>query len=571
MKKFACLAILILNALCLAAQNKELNKDWAKYSRYADANESVTISPRAVLMGDSITDNWAKLDPDWLREHHLLGRGISGQTTAQMLVRFRNDVVELHPEYVVILAGVNDIARNNGFIKLENVYGNIVTMTELAAAHGIKPVLSTVLPAEVLPWRKELGDPRPSIDSLNTLIKGLATLKGYPLVDYHTAMKDASGAMQKAYCRDAVHPNLEGYKVMEKVLLKVLDKPAAADRPKFQFTEASTLTLLGKVFPDTPKPYERMDFKRFGGWTSKDIDLLEMSSGIMVSFKTDAPEISVKALFKSISGTNASGFAARGFDLYIREKGKWVWAGDCSYGPVHEKANGLEKTLVKNMAPGMKECLLYLPTYSKETSVGIGIPEGYRIEKGDNPFRHRICLHGSSFMHGSNTARAGQTVPAFLSRATGLEFCSLGVSGDCRMQPQFANALKEADVDAFVFDAFSNGSDKTVEANLFNFIETLQSAKPGVPLIFMRSIHRGNRHFNTVADEAEAKKAAMADKLMAQAVKKYKDVYLIDSNADDPNQDTSADGVHPAEWGYHLWAESVRGPILKILKKYGIK
>ena len=96
MKKFACLAILILNALCLAAQNKELNKDWAKYSRYADANESVTISPRAVLMGDSITDNWAKLDPDWLREHHLLGRGISGQTTAQMLVRFRNDVVDNH-------------------------------------------------------------------------------------------------------------------------------------------------------------------------------------------------------------------------------------------------------------------------------------------------------------------------------------------------------------------------------------------------------------------------------------------------------------------------------------------
>lgn len=223
------------------------------------------------------------------------------------------------------------------------------------------------------------------------------------------------------------------------------------------------------------------------------------------------------------------------------------------------------------MAPGMKECLLYLPTYSKETSVGIGIPEGYRIEKGDNPFRHRICLHGSSYMHGSNTARAGQTVPAFLSRATGLEFCSLGVSGDCRMQPQFANALKEADVDAFVFDAFSNGSDKSIEANLFNFIETLQSAKPGVPLIFMRSIHRGNRHFNTVADEAEAKKAAMAEKLMAQAVKKYKDVYLIDSNADDPNHDTSADGVHPAEWGYHLWAESVRGPILKILKKYGIK
>ena len=571
MRKFVFSALLILSTVGLAAQNKDLNKDWAKYSRYSAANKSVTVSPRAVLMGDSITDNWAKLDPDWLRDHRLCGRGISGQTTAQMLVRFRNDVLELHPEYVVILSGINDIARNNGFIKLENVYGNIVTMTELAAAHGIKPVLCTVLPASELPWRKELGDPRPKIDSLNTMIKGFAAVKGFPLVDYHSAMKDESGAMKAAYCRDAVHPNLEGYKVMEDVLLKVLDKPAPAAGTRLQFTEASDLTLLGKVFPDTPKPYERMDFKRFGGWTKKDINLLEMSSGIMVSFKTDAPEISVKSIFKSISDAKSSGFAARGFDLYIREKGKWVWAGDCAYGTSLEKENGRVRALVKNMKPGMKECLLYLPTYSKETSVGIGIPEGYRIEKGDNPFRHRICLHGSSFMHGSNTSRSGLTVPGFLTRTTGLEFCSLGVSGDCYMQPQFAAALKEADVDAFVFDAFSNGSDKTVEANLFNFIETIQSTKPGVPLIFMRTIHRGNRHFNTVVDENEAKKAAMAEKLMAQAVKKYKDVYLIDSNADDPNQETTADGVHPADWGYHLWAESVRVPILKILKKYGIK
>lgn len=570
MKKLALILALLFSALSLSAQ-KDLNKDWAKYSRYASANESVTVSPRAVLMGDSITDNWAKLDPDWLRDHNLCGRGISGQTTVQMLARFRQDVIELHPEYVVILAGINDIARNNGFIKLENVYGNILTMTELAASHGIKPVLCTVLPAEILPWRKELGDPRPAIDSLNTMIKGLAAVKGYPLVDYHSAMKDGSDAMKAEYCRDAVHPKLEGYKEMEKVLLSVLDKPALNNGTKLKFTEASTLTLLGKVFPDTPNPYERMDFKRFGGWDKKDINLLEMSSGIMVSFRTDAPEISVKPIFKSISDSKASAYAARGFDLYIKKNGKWVWAGDCAYGTNIQKENGRVRPLITRMAPGMKECLLYLPTYSKETSVGIGIPEGYIIEKGDNPFRHRICLHGSSFMHGANTSRAGQTVPAFLSRATGFEFCSLGVSGDCKMQPQFANALKEADVEAFVFDAFSNGSDKTIEANLFNFIETIQSAKPGVPIIFMRTIRMERRNFNTMKDEDDIRKIAKAEELMAQALKKYKDVYLIDSNAADPNHDTTADGVHPADWGYHLWAESVRGPILKILRKYGIK
>ena len=571
MKKFALVIMLLLGVFSLSAQNKDLNKDWAKYSRYAESNSMVTVSPRAVLMGDSITDNWAKLDPDWLRDHNLLGRGISGQTTAQMLVRFRNDVIELHPEYVVILAGINDIARNNGFIKLTNVFGNISTMAELAAAHGIKPVLCTVLPAGELSWRRELGDPRPAIDSLNTMIKGLAVAKSYPLVDYHSAMKDESSAMKAAYCRDAVHPNLEGYKAMEKVILDVLDAPSKTSKTKLQFTEASTLTILGKVFPDTPKPYERMDFKRFGGWDKKDINLLEMSSGIMVSFRTDAPEISVKPIFKSLSDSKSSSYAVRGFDLYIKKNGKWVWAGDCAYGTNKETENGRVRNLVRKMDPGMKECLLYLPTYSKVTSVGIGIPEGCKIEKGDNPFRHRICLHGSSFMHGANTSRAGQTVPAFLTRSTGLQFCSLGVSGDCKMQPQFANALKEADVDAFVFDAFSNGSDKSIEENLYKFIETIQSAKPGVPLIFMGSIRMERDNFNTQKAEEDGKRVAKGEELMLKAVKKYKDVYFVKSNAADPAHDTTADGIHPADWGYHIWAESVREPILKILKKYGIK
>jgi hypothetical protein len=236
-----------------------------------------------------------------------------------------------------------------------------------------------------------------------------------------------------------------------------------------------------------------------------------------------------------------------------------------------EKENGRVKPLVKHMESGVKECLLYLPTYSMLTSLEIGVPKEYSIEKSDNPFRHRICIHGSSFMHGTGASRAGQTVPAFLTRSTGFEFCSLGVGGDCKMQPQYANALKEADVDAFVFDAFSNGSDQTVEANLFNFIETIQSAKPGAPIIFMRTIRMENRNFNTKRDAEDARKIAKAEELMAQALKKYKDVYLIDSNAADLNHDTTSDGTHPSDWGYHIWVESVRKPILKILKKYDIK
>ena len=345
---------------------------------------------------------------------------------------------------------------------------------------------------------------------------------------------------------------------------------AAYAQYEYDYVEASELTLLGKVFPDTPNPYQRMDFTRFGGWDAKDIDLLEMPSGIIVSFKTDSPVVAVKPEFTFINNTNASGVAARGFDLYIKRDGNWVWAGSCSYDANRdlESQNRKVRWLVHHMDDSMKECLLWLPIESKLSSLKIAVQKGSVIETGDNPFRHRICIHGSSFMHGACASRAGQTVPAFLTRKTGLQFCSLGVSGDCRMQPQFAAALAEADVDAYVLDAFSNGSGETIKANLFNFIETIQSARPGVPLIFMHSIWEEKRNFNLAQDEKESAKLAVADSLMKIAMKKYKDVYYIDSCA---GTDTTLDGIHPSAIGYYYWSESLRKPLLRILRKYGIK
>ncbi len=339
-----------------------------------------------------------------------------------------------------------------------------------------------------------------------------------------------------------------------------------------RFTDATDLTIVGKVFPDTPNPYERMDFTKYGGWTEKDRNLLEMPSGIIVSFKTNSSGIWVKPVFKEIYQSQTSGFAARGFDLYIKKNGEWLWAGTCAYGLNKEKENGKVRALIEHMDDSVKECILYLPTYSKLTSLWIGVDDNSMIEKGEIPFRHRICLHGSSYMHGQATGRAGQTVPGYLTRLTGMQFCSLGVSGDCRMQPQFANALKDADVDAFVFDSFSNGTAESVKENLFAFIETIQAAKPGVPMIFMNTIWSERRNFDQPYDEVQGEKAEMAKILMKEAVKKYKDVYFIStSNATSAQHDTTVDGVHPGSWGYYLWADSVRKPILKILRKYGIK
>ena len=122
-----------------------------------------------------------------------------------------------------------------------------------------------------------------------------------------------------------------------------------------------------------------------------------------------------------------------------------------------------------------------------------------------------------------------------------------------------------------MFDSFSNGTAETVKENLFAFIETIQAAKPGVPMIFMSTIWAERRNFDQPYDEVQGEKAEMAEKLMKEAVKKYKDVYFIPSNATSELHETTVDGTHPGDWGYWLWADSVRKPLLKILAKYGIR
>ena len=198
------------------------DKDWPRFGYYASQNAEVTSRPKAVLFGDSITRNWARFDQPWLDEHNFVGRGIGGQTTMQLLSRIRPDVIDLNPEYMVLLIGINDIARNNGYIDVENTFGNIVSMVELAQLHGIKPVMCTLCPAGEIGWRKRIGDPRPQIEQLNSLIKAYAAGHGIPVADYNAALRTEDGSMDPRYAGDAVHPNLAGHKVMEKVLLEII-------------------------------------------------------------------------------------------------------------------------------------------------------------------------------------------------------------------------------------------------------------------------------------------------------------------------------------------------------------
>lgn len=208
----------------MAAMSRTL-EDWPNLGRYHTANAEIAPpaadEKRVVFMGDSITDNWDKAGAAWLPNlkpffpgKPYLDRGISGQTTPQMLVRFRPDVIDLEPKVVVILAGINDIAGNTGEIPLESTEENLASMTELARANGVRVVLSSLLPASNLPWRPTVTDVVAKVAKLNGWIKDYAKKNGLVYVDYFSAMSDGHGGLKPELALDAVHPNAAGYEVM---------------------------------------------------------------------------------------------------------------------------------------------------------------------------------------------------------------------------------------------------------------------------------------------------------------------------------------------------------------------
>ncbi len=206
-----------------------LTRDFGQLCRYRAQNEQLKASNtpvRVVFMGDSITDNWIGADAG-LFTGGLVDRGISGQTTPQMLVRFREDVIALKPRAVHIMAGTNDIAGNTGASTIEIVQGNIASMADLARANGIKVILASTPPAAAFPWSKD-KQPVPQIRALNSWLKAYAAKNGFTYVDYYTALATAEGAMKPGLASDGVHPTPAGYAVMRPLALAAIRRTVAA-------------------------------------------------------------------------------------------------------------------------------------------------------------------------------------------------------------------------------------------------------------------------------------------------------------------------------------------------------
>ena len=202
--------------------------DWANLARYEDDNLKVGLPKkderRVVFMGDSITEEWSNLYPEYFTEKGYINRGIGGQTTPQMLIRFKPDVVDLKPEIVVILAGTNDIAGNTGPSNAKMITDNIFSMAEIAKAYQMKVVLSSILPVYEYDWAREIKDPPSTIQAVNDALKQYASDQGLIYLDYFSSMVDERQGLNSDYTSDGVHPNESGYKLMSSLAEEVLSE-----------------------------------------------------------------------------------------------------------------------------------------------------------------------------------------------------------------------------------------------------------------------------------------------------------------------------------------------------------
>ena len=325
--------------------------------------------------------------------------------------------------------------------------------------------------------------------------------------------------------------------------------------------------LGGKVL-QTENPYHRADTSRYQ-FVGNVRNLVRCSPGLTLHFKTNSKSILLHPEYGFIyTGRTTNVLSILGFDMYIRKDGKWLWAAAAV--PKMGK-EGQPFTLISDMDGTEHECLIYFPMYSEIRSLQVGLDEDASWTPCGPDSDFRLVAHGSSFTMGASTSRAGMAYPMQMARNTGLNVLGFGMSGNCKLQPAFAQALADAQFDALLLDTFSNPTVEEINERLFPFIEKVQAAHPGVPLIFQRTIYRESGNFNTKKRLDESRRIEVADSLMAIACRKYKDVYYIYPNATAKNHETSVDGTHPGDYGYALWEQSIEKKVLKILKKYGYK
>ncbi len=359
-------------------------------------------------------------------------------------------------------------------------------------------------------------------------------------------------------------------------LLLLSTAAMAAEKPVIKYVDAQKLNHIGKLCKTT-NPYNRVEVSAYPDMLKSEAERLICCAGEAILFETDAAEIWVKAKYGyTRTPSSMPRVAACGFNLFIQENGEWLWAAS-KVGKNGKTKSGEKRMeqpfkVIGNLADGTKRCMLYLPLFAELEHLEIGVPEGARIKKLKNPFRHNIAIFGSSFTQGYSASGAGLTYPAFLQRQTGLNLSSFGMSGLSKLQLYMGEILGRTKADAYICDSFSNPTVQQIGERIRPFIREVRKYNKKAPIIFLRTIYRESRNFDTLSDKWEGERIAFVDELMKQIVEEFPDVYYVDvTDQTGTDHITSADGTHPYSWGYKRWADAIQPEIVAILAKYGIK
>lgn len=346
---------------------------------------------------------------------------------------------------------------------------------------------------------------------------------------------------------------------------------ATAKQSEITYVDASTLTIINKIH-DTGKPLERLDVERYSSLAPNTAKVFRQSTGLALVFRTDSRNIYVRwSIQPQKLRANTPDIYLRGMDIYLLHEGNWTFAG-VARPKTDPDVVEFESSLIRNMADGVKECLVYLPAYVQIESLEIGVDEGSMIKAAPSPFKHKIVFVGSSLTHGEGAPRPGANYVAQLGRRLNAETPNLGHSGQCKLQQHFVDIVCDNKADAFVFDAFSNPDGETIYSRFDEFVDIIRSTHPITPLIFLQTERQEMRNFNQWKDDYESAKQKAGEDVVRRRMKEDPHVYFIDSEGflGDDHIGT-ADGTHPNDLGFTYMLDVITPEILNILEQYGIK
>ena len=339
----------------------------------------------------------------------------------------------------------------------------------------------------------------------------------------------------------------------------------AQKKSNLKYVDAKTLNIINKIDNDCAA-FSRINADKYEARKS----LGKTSTGVAIVFRTDSRVITAR--WKTTGqkwGNNSSPIFHSGLDLYIRDKGEWIFAG---VGRPTFNSKEHKYTIVKRMAEGTKECILYLPMHNGVTSLELGIENGANIEPMESPFKYKMAFIGSSITHGFSASRPGATYVARIGRALNAEMANIGLSGQCKLDDYFANIVCDNKADAFIFDTFSNSTEEIINERVYNFVKRVATAHPDKPMIFLQTIKRDIGYFDLGARKRNDDQRAAAEKWMKSLCKEFKNVYFINPGIIlGDNHEGTIDGTHLNDLGVQCTMDYLLPKLKKILKKYGIK